>query len=249
MPDRRRHRGPHPQDRRRFAQEQVPALREAAGDLAWLLGRGYPAAAALKLVGDRLGLDHRQRLAVQRATCSDAARDQRARTRLEPAAFRGQALRVDGFNVLTTVESALAGGVVLLCRDGAHRDMASMHGTWRRVEETGPALLRVGGVLEECGPREVVWYLDRPVSNSGRLKGALEQTAAEHGWPWRVEVVPDPDRELRAGADPVATADSAVLDAGVPWLDLARLVVLRTVPDAWIVDLGDGPADPTPRGP
>jgi hypothetical protein len=29
------------------------------------------------------------------------------------------------------VEAALAGGVILACRDGAYRDMASIHGTWR----------------------------------------------------------------------------------------------------------------------
>jgi uncharacterized protein YyaL (SSP411 family) len=53
MPDRRRHRGPHPKDPELFAPRHWPTLRRAVADLSWLLGRGYSEKAALKLVGDR----------------------------------------------------------------------------------------------------------------------------------------------------------------------------------------------------
>ena len=53
MPDHRKHRGPHPEDKQLFAAEQCPRLREAANDLAWLLNRGYASTSALKIVGDR----------------------------------------------------------------------------------------------------------------------------------------------------------------------------------------------------
>ncbi len=56
MPDRRKHRGPHPEDRRLFAPEALPRLRAAAGDLSWLLSRGYAPESSLKLVGDRYAL-------------------------------------------------------------------------------------------------------------------------------------------------------------------------------------------------
>ena len=71
MPDRRKHRGPHPEDDRLFGRPTWPVLRRAAGDLGWLLSRGYPANSALKLVGDRYGLVARQRMAVGRCVCSD----------------------------------------------------------------------------------------------------------------------------------------------------------------------------------
>src|SRR6266404_1471952 len=45
-------------------------------------------------------------------------------------------LLIDGFNLILTLESALGGGVMLVGRDGCYRDMASVHGTYRRVEET-----------------------------------------------------------------------------------------------------------------
>ena len=63
MPDRRKHRGPHPEDARLFAPEVWPLLREATADLCWLLSRGYADKSALRLVGDRYELVARQRAA------------------------------------------------------------------------------------------------------------------------------------------------------------------------------------------
>jgi hypothetical protein len=52
MPDRRTHRGPHPEDERLFAADGLPILRQAVADLCWLLSRGYAPESSLKLVGD-----------------------------------------------------------------------------------------------------------------------------------------------------------------------------------------------------
>jgi len=237
VPDRRTHRGPHPEDRRLFAAPAVPALRAAVGDLSDLLSRGYAPAASLKLVGDHFSLTSRQRIAVMRAACSDAALQRRGRHRVEPADLRGRPLFLDGYNVLTTVEAALAGGAVLRCRDGSCRDMASVHGTYRKVEETLPAIRLIARTLADLGAAECLWYLDSPVSNSGRLRRVIEDLAAEAGWPWRVELVTDPDPVLSASAQTVATSDSVILDRCARWLNLAREVVAAGVPEAWIVDL------------
>ncbi len=238
MPDRRRHRGPHPEDCRLFAPEAVPRLRAAAADLAWLLSRGYAQDSSLKLVGDRYSLVARQRTAVARCTCSDADAARRSAKEVPAAAVADEAVWIDGYNVLTTVEAALAGGVVLAARDGTYRDMASMHGSFRKVAETLPSLEILGRVVAQLQPRQCVWYLDRPVSNSGRLRALMEEVARQHGWPWQVDLVADPDRVL-AGASPdcvLATADSALLDCCHRWINLARLAAEQSVPNAWIVD-------------
>ncbi|MEW4566922.1 DUF434 domain-containing protein [Tautonia sp. JC769] len=248
MPDRRSHRGADPRDASLFAPEAIPALREAVADLAWLLGRGYAEASSLKLVGDRYRLPDRPRQAVLRSTCTDAQRADRLARRLDPDALAGRAVRIDGFNVLTTIEAALGGAPLLLGRDGALRDLAGVHGTYRRVEETRPAIALIGEALADWKVGPCLWLLDRPVSNSGRLAAILREMASGRGWAWEVALPFNPDAELIAGPAEavVASADSVVLDRCADWSPMARLVVERAVPGAWIVDLsgppGTGPA-------
>ena len=83
----------------------------------------------------------------------------------------------------------------------------------------------IGGVLARLRVARCRWLLDRPVSNSGRLKGIMEELAAERGWPWSVELVDDPDRLLAESAEVVATADSGILDRAAAWFNLARTVI------------------------
>ena len=64
--------------------------------------------------------------------------------RVEPGQLAGHELWLDGYNVLTILESALAGGIVLLCRDGCCRDIAGIHRRYRKVTETLPVLRMVG---------------------------------------------------------------------------------------------------------
>jgi hypothetical protein len=237
LPDERTHRGPDPRDGRAFAPAAWPALRAAVADLAWLLERGYAPVSALKLVGDRWSLTERQRMAVLRSTCSDTARGRRLRQEVGAEGIRGRPLVIDGFNVLTTIEAALGGAVLVLGRDGAVRDLAGVHGTYRKVEETLPALGLVGTLLAELGVAHGLWLLDRPVSNSGRLKGLLLEAAAAHHWTWDVELPFNPDPLLIATAEIVATADSVVLDQCAHWFNLARAVVERCIPTAHVVDL------------
>jgi hypothetical protein len=237
VPDRRIHRGPDPQDAEAFGPLAVPLLREAVSDLSWLMGRGYAIDSALKLVGDRWSLSARQRLAVRRAACPDQLRLSRAERRLESADLRGRGLWIDGFNVLTTVESALGGAPILHCRDGAYRDLAGVHGNYRRVAETVPAIQRIAATLAALELREVRWLLDRPVSNSGRLAGILRDIIAEGAWPWTVELLDRPDAVLKESLECVATADSAVLDRCRSWFNLARVVIESSGVPAHVIEL------------
>ncbi len=237
MPDSRTLRGPHPKDADCFAPAAVTTLRSAVADLSWLLERGYPPKAALKLVGDRHALRDRQRRALQRCAAGDSACAGRRRRRVERDALAGQVLAVDGYNVLLTLEAALSGGVLLLGRDGALRDLAAMSGHYRRVRVTRRALQLVAGRISAAGCEAVHWLLDRPVSNSARLKRLIEETVDTAAAPWSVELTDRTDRQLVESAHVVASADSAILDRCRRWFNLARDVVEAEIPDAWIVDL------------
>ncbi|KPK76993.1 MAG: hypothetical protein AMJ79_04825 [Phycisphaerae bacterium SM23_30] len=237
MPDKRKHRGAHPEDELLFAPSQWENLRRAARDYSWLLSRGYADKSALKLVGDRFSLRQRQRTAVMRSACADEAQEARAAKQLGPEQMRGRSLLLDGYNVITTVEAALAGGVILLGRDGCYRDIASIHGTYRKVAETIPALKLIGNYLDDRKTGAGLWYLDRPVSNSGRLKKMILETANEEGWDWQVELVYSPDGVLVRSEEAVATSDSEILNRCKCWFNLARQVIERLAVEANIVDL------------
>lgn len=237
MPDTRTHRGPHPEDAQLFAPAAWPVLQQATADLCWLLSRGYSATSALQLIGDRHQLSARQRSAVERCACPEESRVHRESRRVGPDRLAGQALWIDGYNVLTTVEVALGGAVLLGACDRTYRDIASMHGTYRKIVETMPALELLGRMIDAWGAAPATWFFDRPVGNSGRLKGIMEQLAAERGWAWRVELVQNPDKVLSEADEIAATADSAVLDRCRRWFNLAREVIDRNLPAANVVPL------------
>lgn len=233
----------HPQDARLFGPAARPALRAATRELSWLLGRGYASASSLKLVGDRHALVQRQRAAVGRCACGDDVVEARAAGRVAEDALRGETLYIDGFNVLTTLEVALSGGVVLVARDQTLRDVAGVHGSYRKVQETRPALSLLAQCTRGLRLKRCVWLLDRPVSNSGRLRALLLELGAAWQLPWEVVLEHDPDATLVRTRDIIATADGPVLQRAQRWFNLARTVVERAIPDAYVVDLSDAGDD------
>ena len=242
MPDKRKHRGRNPEDSDLFSDNHLAALGRAVRDFSWLLSRGYADRSSLKLVGDRYALTARQRTAVMRSTCSADSLERRRGIMVRPADVGEVGVGVDGYNLLITVESGLGGGIVLIGQDGAYRDLASIHGTYRKVEETLPALRLIVDHLAGLPVPRIDWYLDRPVSNSGRLKALLvellESKLKPSGPVWNIELVDSPDAVLRAYDGVVVTSDSAILDNCRAWMNLSAEVIERDIPSAWKVELG-----------
>ena len=135
-------------------------------------------------------------------------------------------------------EAALSGGLLLRGRDQALRDLSSVHGSYRQVQETERALQLLGNVIAGAAPAEVRWFLDRPVSNSGRLRGTIETMAASAGWPWQVELANNPDRAIAATGWVAASTDAWLLDRCPHWVCLPDAVVVQVAVSPWIVDLG-----------
>lgn len=221
MPDTRLHRGKAPEDDHLFSPRMLDSLGQATADLSWLLTRGYAANSSLKLVGDRYSLTARQRVAVARCACSDQQLAGRKKTQYPIESIQNQILLLDGYNILITLESALSGGYLFRGRDGCIRDLAGIHGTYRKVRETIPALEIIGQALTALEIQKVIWYLDSPVSNSGRLKTIIRTLFENAPFENEVELVPNPDKELAATAHYIATSDSAILDLCRRWLNLS----------------------------
>jgi hypothetical protein len=237
MPDKRSHRGPHPADAKLFASEAIPSLQLATADFSLLLTKGYADKSALKLVGDKFSLTERQRLAVMRSACSDQHLASRNRRCVAVKDLGGQGIAIDGYNVLITVEAAMSGACVFKGRDGCFRDLASIHGTYRKVTETIPALELVGEFLKEIGISEALWLLDSPVSNSGRLKKLIGELALESNWNWEIELHLSPDAELKKTDLIVASSDSVVLDDCKRWVNLATEIIKEKLTSVMVIDL------------
>lgn len=229
-------RGAHPDDQRLFCASQVSKLQQAVSDYSWLLQRNYGKKSALVLVGDHFQLEERQRIAVARCSCSDDSRTRRLTHQIEPSTTNE--LWIDGLNILTTIEVALAGGPLLWGRDQSFRDLASWHSNYRLVAQVDQALELIGQAI---AGKQAHWLLDRPVSNTGRLKQKMTDLAQSRGWNWDIELVTDPDPLLKEKAA-VVTSDSAILERCQSWVNLAPRIVEAHIPDAWICRLAN-PSD------
>ena len=239
MPDKRNHRGPHPADDKLFAANAISDLQSAIVDFSLLLTRGYAEKGALKLVGDQFSLTERQRLAIMRSACSEEQLESRKQRCVALANLAGRAIAIDGYNVLITVEAAMSGGVIFKGCDGCFRDLASVHGTYRKVTETIPAVELIGKFLEEFGAGKTLWLLDSPVSNSGRLKTLIGKLARKNNWNWEIELLLSPDAELKKTDQIVASSDSVVLDGCKRWVNLATEIIKKKLISAKVIDLSD----------
>ena len=237
MPDKRTHRGAHPEDAKLFCSSQIGNLRQAVCDYSMLLSKGYAEKSSLKLVGDRFSLTERQRIAVMRCGCSDEQMAVRKESEIGVKEIVKREIAIDGYNLLITIESALSGGFIFRGRDGCLRDLASIHGTYRKVSETIPAIELAGKALLELGTGHCLWFFDSPVSNSGRLKTIMYELIEKNGWEWDVELSQNPDKELIRTERIVVSSDSDVLDKCGRWTNLAEYITVSDIDSAHIIDL------------
>ncbi|MEM6804024.1 MAG: DUF434 domain-containing protein [Bacteroidota bacterium] len=237
MSHKQKHRGQNSKDPELFHENVLPILNQAVYDLSWLRSRGYADKSGLKLVGDRYKLKQRQRKALYRAYCTDHAQESRASKELSLREVRGKKLAIDGYNLLISIESGLAGGLVFNCRDGTYRDIASIHGTYRRVEETLPALKLIGKSIKDLGIESSHWFLDQPISNSGRLRHMMLEIAQAHEFTWEIDLVNNPDKAIAELEGHVAiSSDGWILDESESWFNLNRYIIDQ-LPEANVLDL------------
>jgi len=229
----------HLNDQALFSGEPLLRLRDAVYEFCWLLNRGYARHSVMQLVGDHHQLVKRQRLAISRAACSNISRELRKTTCLQIEQIKDRQLVIDGFNLIISVETAMAGGLLLRCCDGCIRDIAGIHGTYRLVHETRQAVELIGNVLQAFSPASVLWLFDKPVSNSGRLAEMVRDIATVHHWNWQAELIDNPDQVIRNSGKVAITSDSAILDGGVQWVNLGAYLTTNHFHESWLIDFAD----------
>ena len=209
-------------------------LKEAARDLAFLLDRGYPEKAALKLVGDHFGLSRAERELLLRATPPREIALRRRQKKVRAAELSGKRVTMDGYNVLATLSHALSGCPLVLSRDGFVRDAERAYGRFPHLETQLPRMeTLILRFFRRYPPAFLGIYLDAPVSGSGKLAERLRQRILRPlRIPGEVLAVKEAERLVLSG-EVVLTADGALLDRARRVFDLAGHLIrysLRMAP-------------------
>ena len=207
----------------------------AGEELFYLLNRGYDLKPASTFIGNHYLLSERQRLALARIVPSQSRLESRKQRELETNAPLRQ-LYIDGFNTIITLEVALSGSLLLLGMDGTIRDLAGLRGTYKIVDKTAMAMELMLKRMDGQSISDAVIYLDKPVSNSGRLKALILEMEKDYNVDVQVEVINDVDRVLY-GRENVVTSDAIILDHCDSWYNLNRQIVRQDIRGAWIYAL------------
>jgi hypothetical protein len=188
----------------------MPKIRSAIHDLRYLLDHGYPRDSAVNFVSNHYRLPLRERHLLARCVFSRREAIGHRQKVVSARAVRGKSLGIDGYNVIITLESILAGKKVVLCDDGFVRDLRAIFGKYRASRATERALEELLKVVAKAGPSKAAVFFDKQVSRSGELAGKVRHALRELGLEGDSEAVGGVDFRLR-GFDVVATSDRAVI--------------------------------------
>lgn len=216
-------RGYSPNDQKEFSSKSIDKLFKAGQDLLYLLNQGYNIKGASTFVGNHYLLSERQRLALARAISSNENIKIRKSKEVKSIP-RGSVVNIDGFNTIITLEVALSGSLLLKSMDGTIRDLAALRGTYRLIDKTDSAIMLIGSVLEKNKIDKAMFYLDAPVSNSGRLKQRIMEILKRFTFEVDVEVINNVDAILEK-LDNVITSDAIILDKCVSWINLSSIIL------------------------
>lgn len=210
-------------DPKEFGAGAIEKLQKAGRDVRYLLNQGYPVKSATTFVGNHYLLSERQRLALARAISADEAIALR-KAKEVVGIPEGCTVNIDGFNTIISLEVALSESLLLKCMDGTVRDLAALRGTYRLIDKTDGAIKMIGRKLAEYKVGKAVFYLDAPVSNSGRLKVRILELLAEYDFEVQVEVINQVDSALEK-LDNVITGDAIILDKCISWINMNRQII------------------------
>lgn len=216
-------RGYSPNDPKEFGSNSIAILLKAGRDLQYLLNQGYKIKGASTFVGNHYLLSERQRLALVRAVSSNdciRARKNKEIEKISPESV----VNIDGFNTIITLEVALSDSLLLKCMDGTIRDLAALRGTYRLIDKTETAIMLIGRSLEENKVGKAIFYLDAPVSNSGRLKQKIIELSASFTFDVEVEIINNVDTVLEKFEN-VITSDAIILDKCISWINLNAKII------------------------
>lgn len=230
-------RGFVPTDLREFGTaENLEKLRKSAEEVYFLVNRGYAVKNAVTFVGNHYLLSERQRTAVARSVSCEENIKLRKSRELSDSDVAGKTLYIDGFNTVITLEIAYSDSILFRCMDGTIRDIAGLRGTYRLIDKTDMAVNAIAEMLKSLKIEKAVFYLDAPVSNSGRLKQKILEIM--QGKPFETEVyVENAVDSILESKSFVVTADALILDRCGSWYNLTDTVIRNYIGNYRYIDI------------
>ena len=144
-------------------------------------------------------------------------------------------VHIDGFNTIITLEVILSGSPIFYCRDGVLRDLAGLRGTYRIIDKTQKAVELILEQLQSLNISDACFYLDAPVSNSGRLSSLIRHCAEKYNLLVEVQIIPDVDRVLEQ-LPGVVSGDAIILNRCMSWLNIMPKIV-EELESVWKIQL------------
>lgn len=230
-------RGYVPEDEKQFKGQQLELLKKAADEVQFLLDQGYDVKPTTTFVGNHYMFSERQRLALARSvSATEWIHIRNSRELLQNGAKNlPKTVHIDGFNTIITLEVALSGSPIFYCRDATIRDLAGLRGTYRIIEQTQKAVALILDQLTYLNISEACFYLDSPVSNSGRLSGVIRQCAEAYDISVKTEIIPDVDRVLEQ-LEGVISGDAIILNRCISWLNIMPEII-EQIESVWKIQL------------
>lgn len=216
-------RGYVPTDEKEFKNQNLYKLYKASDDLLYLLNRGYKIKGASTFVGNHYLLSERQRLALVRGISKyDDVIKRKAKEITNLSNI--EVVHIDGFNTIITLEVALSNSLIIKSMDETIRDLAGLRGTYSVIDKTEVAIKLIGEFLLEHKIKKAIFYLDRPVSNSGRLKMKILEMFEGLELQIEVENIDNVDSVLKSKEN-VVSSDTIILDNCISWVNLNRNII------------------------
>ncbi|WP_238948392.1 DUF434 domain-containing protein [Clostridium sp. YIM B02569] len=227
-------RGFVPSDEIEFNEENLTLLKKAQKDIYYLINQGYSIDKSVEFVGNHFLFSARQRLALKRSISSYKDIISRQKRKILDT-YENSTLHIDGLNIIITLEVALSNSTLIKCMDGTLRDLAGLRGTYKLIDKTDTAIDLIGKRLDRMKIQKAIFYLDSPVSNTGRLKSRLLELLYKYNFDIEVILIPNVDVILNK-LDHVVTSDGIILNTCESWINLAYEIVEEELPNTSYID-------------
>ncbi|MBW6409582.1 DUF434 domain-containing protein [Clostridium weizhouense] len=221
-------------DKIEFNDKNLGLLKEAQTDICFLLNRGYGLDKTIEFIGNHFLFSARQRLALKRVISSQENIKIREKSEVKNS-YKDSIVHIDGLNLIITLEVALSNSIIFRSMDGTIRDLAGLRGTYKLIDKTDIAIKLIGEKLNQMKIKKAIFYLDSPVSNTGRLKMRILELLSNFNFDLEVFLVPNADVIL-SKLDYVITSDAIILNTCKNWINLAYKIISEDLCNVSYID-------------